>query len=82
MKFDPIKCPKCREHARGTVDLVYGVATFTSPDENGEVAYAGETEIFWDSQETLTDTNANGDPCGIFLSCPNGHEWTAKEVSP
>lgn len=81
MKFDPIKCPHCGEVARGSIETVTGVALFTGPDEKGEVEYAGETDIDWNTQETIIDEDADGDPVGVILSCPNGHEWTARDLT-
>jgi len=75
MKFDPIHCPECGELAKGTVDLVPGLALLTDPDDDGQVDYEGETEIAWDCQETIQDEEGK-----FKLECSNVHNWFASLV--
>lgn len=73
MKYDPIICDQCGETARGTLEKVWARADFGHVDrETGEFEYDGDTEVFWDSQET--EKHPEG---GDMLTCPNGHEWPA-----
>jgi hypothetical protein len=72
MRFDPIRCPQCGEVARGTCDLVPGVALLDVDDE-GEAEYSGETKMCWDGQ--YSETDENDDP---ILICPNDHQWAAR----
>jgi hypothetical protein len=75
MRFEPIKCPTCGGSATGTLEVLTGVALFTDPDEAGQVDYAGETEVDWDTQRTLTDEFDR-----VTLVCSQGHEWQADEL--
>ena len=71
MKFAIPCCPTCGEQASGTLETVPGVALI-QPDEKhpGHFDYAGETKMFWDSQETVTDVMG-----AATLICDHGHEW-------
>lgn len=77
MKFEPFNCPKCGLAARGTVESLSGVAEFNDADEEGNVEYSGNTEVFWDGQMTETDEEGN-----VALVCLNGDEWYAKMEDP
>ena len=64
MRFSPWKCPECDQAARGTVEIIRGLALLLF-DEQDNAEYEGETKIDWDSQVTLADS------CGRFtLECP------------
>ena len=45
-------------------------------EETGEFEYDGETEVNWDSQETITNKAGNSK-----LSCPNFHTWFSKQTN-
>jgi len=77
MRFRPIHCPECGQRATGTVENLSGVAQFLPPDQNGEIEYDGYTEVNWDTQETVTDAKGRTN-----LTCPDGHEWFARELAP
>ena len=71
MRFDPWKCPECGKPARGTHEMVPGLALLNfAPD--GEAEYEGETKMYWDGQTTDTD-----DAGKVLLECPEGHQWPA-----
>ena len=72
MKLSVPNCPTCSKPAIGTVDQIPGTALFTEPDENGEVAYDGETRVHWDSQETQT-----GEHQLPLVTCGE-HDWETK----
>ena len=63
------RCPECGEPARGTVEMVHGVALVYADPATGQPRYAGETDIDWDSQQTV---QCDGKPVWI---CACGHEW-------
>ena len=67
-------CPECGEPARGTLEVVQGVALVDPDPETGKPVYAGETDIDWDSQQTVQRA---GKPVWV---CSCGHEWTANAV--
>lgn len=71
MRFWPWKCPECGQAAKGTVEVIPGLALL-SFDEAGEATYAGETEIDWNSQATQHDETGH-----VLLECPDGHGWPA-----
>jgi hypothetical protein len=72
MRFDPLFCPERGEMARGTLETITGVAEFEANDD-GTVEYSGDTDIWWNAQETVTDEGGN-----VRLVCPTGHEWSAR----
>jgi len=74
MRFVPFRCPECGKPAFATVEKVYGHALLTDPDDDGRVEFLGETEISWDSQETLVVDDH------VTLACRNGHEWMAEDL--
>ena len=74
MRFDPLKCPECGENATGILEEIPNcVANLAAPDEKGEVAYDGNTDVNWDGQAPMRDLNGQ-----VQLQCDNDHEWWAK----
>jgi hypothetical protein len=73
MKFNPSKCPDCGERIRGSVDVLYGVALVTKPDEDGNCEWAGETEVDWNGQAPTSNS-----PGTVVVRCLNGHEFEAE----
>lgn len=73
MKFGTMKCPECGEQAAGTLETVTGRAEFDEPDEDGNVEYSGETQIFWDGQMTVTKIENEIEYATLL--CHEGHEW-------
>jgi hypothetical protein len=43
---------------------------FLNFDAGGNAEYAGESDMAWDTQETITDKTGR-----VMLTCPNGHDW-------
>ena len=83
MKTKPTKtdsnipvCPECGEMARGTLERVEGVALVYEDPTTGEVPYDGDTQIDWNSQQTV---ERDGKPVWVCRGC--GQDWTA-EVRP
>lgn len=72
MRFKPWKCPECGQPAKGTVDLIPGLALLTF-DDDGHAEYEGETEVNWNNQATRHDQAGNE-----ILECPAGHQWPAE----
>lgn len=76
MKFRPMICPQCHKMAYGTVELIRGVALMTPHKEPGKrttFEYDGETQVDWDSQQTIGLGNE------VLLTCLEGHEWHARQ---
>jgi hypothetical protein len=71
MRFNPWRCPECDEAAKGTVEVIRGLALLNF-DEQGDADYAGETKVDWDQQMSLLDDHGR-----VTLECPNGHQWQA-----
>lgn len=70
-------CPQCNQPARGTVEVLSGMATIAI-EEDGEYDHDGNgTEIWWDCAETKT--NERGE---ISLICREGHEWFSPVEMP
>lgn len=69
MRFAHRLCPKCKTLAKGTVELIQCVALLNF-DEAGNAEYAGESDMAWDTQETMTDRTGR-----VKLTCDNGHDW-------
>lgn len=76
MRFEPWKCPKCDQQAKGTLERIPGLALVVF-DEEGEAEYLGSTDVFWDDQITLEDEEGR-----VTLLCPAGHEWQAVVRDP
>ena len=68
------RCPECGELARGTLEAVQGVALVHADPETGKPLYAGETDIDWDSQQTVERAGK------LVWNCACGHEWPADVV--
>jgi hypothetical protein len=63
------RCPECGEPARGTLEIVQGVALVAADPDTGRPVYAGDTEMYWDSQRTVERE-------GKFVwVCSCGHDW-------
>lgn len=73
MRWAIEKCPTCGKEVSGTLETVQGQALVTKQDD-GSFEYSGQTEMFWDGQETLQKDGKD------VLMCKNGHEWTAKRI--
>lgn len=65
---------------RGTLEVVYGcafVSCFTvggNPAHPVDCHHDGETEMYWDGQETVTRRNMT-----VYV-CEDGHEWLEGEI--
>lgn len=70
MKIQNPKCPTCGHVAKGILESLYCLAGIACA-EDGTAEYAGESEVFWDSQTPVDD------PGGITLECVNDHRWTS-----
>ena len=68
------RCPECGEPARGTLEEVQGVALVMADPQTGKPLYAGETDIDWDSQQTV---QREGKPVWV---CASGHDWPADAI--
>jgi hypothetical protein len=73
MKFSIPKCPTCGELTCGTLEMIPGIALLDINDD-GTAEYAGETEPWWDDQETWKDSEGR-----VQLRCDNGHSWQSKK---
>lgn len=74
MKIDKPKCPDCGELAKGTLEVVSGLALLNFQEDDGRsgrAEYEGETEMDWNSQEPVR--TPGGDQ--VVLECPRGHQW-------
>lgn len=71
MRFDKPNCPKCGEPASSVLESLQGDALIFEQDD-GSFDYEGETEVKWDSQETLVSRRGL-----VTLSCGN-HSWKAR----
>lgn len=60
----------------GTLETLTGLALASTYDEEGEPQYDGETEIDWDSQETV-----KRDGKVVYLD-EGGGEWTWDQLKP
>ena len=68
-------CPDCGETARGTLEVVQGVALVHADPETGRPVYAEQTDVDWSSQQVV---RREGRPVWV---CSCGNEWTA-DVAP
>jgi len=68
------RCPECGEPARGTLEEVQAVALVIPDPQTGKPVYAGETDVDWDSQQTV---QGEGEPVWV---CAGGHDWTADVI--
>lgn len=75
MKFETLNCPECGEPAAGSVERISGRANFTEPDVDGDIAHAGDTEVWWDEQKTVINKKGEWN-----LICYQGHEWFSKMI--
>lgn len=69
MKFKTIICPHCQQEAKGIIESVQGVALINLY-ENGDADYAGETDVDWDTQQSVRSERGQ-----YTLVCPQGHDW-------
>lgn len=60
----------------GTYDTIQALARATEFSENGEPEYTGDTEVFWDTQETITR-----DDHIVYLD-DDGDEWLFSDLVP
>jgi hypothetical protein len=70
MKFAPATCPDCGSDPQGIIETLQGLALLGEPDADG-IDYAGETEVWWDSQVAITDA------LGLVTLSDGVHEWQA-----
>ena len=73
MRWEIVKCPDCGEELTGTLEEVQGEALL-QPDGKGGYDYQGQTNIFWDYQQTV---RADGKDT---LLCDNGHSWLSARI--
>lgn len=59
----------------GTLETIQGSAQITEITEAGDPVYAGDTEVFWDSQETV-----ERDGQTVFLD-EDGEEWVFGDLT-
>ena len=72
MRFMPWKCPECGQSAKGTLEMIPGLALLAF-DAEGWGEYDGETQIDWNNQTNQHDEDGND-----LLECPAGHQWPAE----
>lgn len=72
MRFQPWKCPACGEAAKGSLELIEGIAGL-SFDDRGDAEYTGVTDVLWDTQTAI-----DPEPGVVTLVCSNGHDWKAR----
>jgi hypothetical protein len=72
LKIEIPYCPDCNSSARGTVETVPACAEFELGSD-GTADYSGNTEAFWEEQETNRDRDGR-----VELVCENGHHWFSK----
>ena len=60
-----LACPKCGESGR--IDEITGFAHISRVFEDGEIEWAGQTDVDWNSQRPEKD--AGGNPIYICLAC-------------
>jgi hypothetical protein len=72
MKLVTPSCPKCGSPAHGTVENILGTAVINIEDD-GTFEYAGDTDMHWDTQETITNEKGH-----ITLTCGQGcPDWVS-----
>lgn len=67
-------CPKCKQPPAATLEKVWGRAELRPSGVEGTVDYSGETEIDWNSQETVLDRSRATMRC----SGVEGHVYKAR----
>ena len=72
MKFDPCKCPECGEPATHILEEYVAKTGLLKPDEQGEIEFAGGTDIDYESGTLFEDDE------GYVLFCCNHHHWHAE----
>ena len=72
MKVKDPYCPKCGGPITGLIETVYVRACV-----DADLEYAGESEVFWDTQSTLYDD----DGC-LIVQCASRHEWATLPKEP
>jgi hypothetical protein len=74
MRWEVEVCPECGEPAKILLEEVFvGARLYLS--EPGVYEYAGESEVYWDTQEPVKDEEG----CHR-LECPNFHRWLTKPL--
>ena len=76
MRFEIPCCPECGKPACKVTETIVAVASLTREDD-GSFAYAGGSDVCWDTQETYLDENDEA-----TLGCENGHEWQSELTAP
>lgn len=64
LKFKQPTCPKCGEHPRGMLEVVFACAELTEPDADGDYEYFGNSAMFWNTQEPVFG-EVNVEPDGV-----------------
>jgi hypothetical protein len=62
-------CPDCGSTDLGTTEQLLGTA-FCTVEDDGEVVHEGETEVSWDTSETI------GGECQTCGAMWEGADWT------
>jgi len=73
MRFDVPRCPTCGGRTRALSERVSVNATLTYDRETRAYDYAGDSDVFWDTQETEHDPDGR-----VELWCSRGHSWKAR----
>ena len=60
----------------GTLESIPGTALILGVDDDGTPEYLGETEVFWDGQQTCT-----GDQGQTIWIDENGYEWATCDLT-
>lgn len=74
MRYAIPQCPECGEFATGVYENILGTALMSVDEDTGEFDFSGETDVSWDSQESVT--NDKGE---VELTC-GGHSWWSAEL--
>jgi hypothetical protein len=58
--------------AKGTLETIFAIAQLTAIESDGACEYEGTTEILWDTQKTVLESDK------ILLVCRSGHQWASE----
>lgn len=72
MRFDPWKCPKCSQPAKGMLEMVPGLTRLCF-DKAGDAEYDGGVDLCWDGLTEVSDEQGR-----VTLECCQGHQWQAE----
>jgi hypothetical protein len=75
MKLKIKDCPVCGEPAISILETLYARAYLDAPDETGEQAYSGGSEMLYDSQVPEIFSGE------ATVQCDNLHEWQTEIIS-